>query len=79
MTIEKVYPLEQIDQWVREGQSVSPKVAKELLYRIQELDRKLAMCKEFVEWVGSYGEARIQTPEGMAMEARDLMKHLSKE
>lgn len=82
MTIKKVYTLEQIDQWVSEGQAVSPKIAKELLYRIQELERKVSVCKNFIEWLtpcGQDGSENQPNHQIIGMEARDLIKHLSKE
>lgn len=80
--MKKVYTLEEIDQWVREGQAISPHVAKELLYQIQEMERKVAICTNFVEWLTACGLKDSQNapcPDVIGMEARDLFKKLRKE
>ncbi len=80
MTFQKKYNLDQIDKWVRDGEVISPHVAKELLYTIQEQERKIAICANFVEWLTPCGQTDQKSPclDVIGIEARDLIKKLSK-
>lgn len=72
------YSMDDIKTWIKNGEAVSPHVAKELLLHIGQLERKVSIATEFVLWLTPCGQDMIgPTQEVIGIEARDIYKRLT--
>lgn len=72
------YNLQDIKKWIKEGQAISPRVAKDLIEEIGQLERKLSMATEFCLWLTPCGEQEKNPLHSIiGSEARDIYKRLT--
>lgn len=72
------YNMDQIKLWIKEGQAISPHVARDLLLQVGHLERKVSIATEFALWLTPLGVAQGgPNLEAIGIEARDVYKRLT--